>query len=496
MLKRFLSVILLICVIVSASSLMACGGDSGESKVDGTTVQGDVPDNTDPDEPVDERAQYDPGFANVDMNGYVFKIGTRDDSTHGYAFHTRDLYAESETGDIINDAVFRRNKAVEEKFNCVIEMVSFNETTNEKEANAIVQKSFLAGDYSFDLLMTHMSATVDSVSGYFQNWMTFPNIDLSKPYWSQGVSQGLSVDNKLYIALSDLSFSANENIYCILFNKNLLKNYEVESPYELVANNQWTFDKFNQIIKAATADLDGDGAMGKADQYGYVNSNALNFLWSGGSHIAQKDANDIPHMDYMTPKTIEIFSKVYDIVNNPDTYKAVEWFDEDAAKIFIDGRGLFYSSQLCRVNDLRAAEFDFGIVPYPKYDVSQTRYYSYIDGHASMMAIPQFVPNRENTGMIIEQLSYLSYKDILPSYFDVVLNVKVVRDQESVDSLATLFDSKVIDFGYAYSSWELWFTFVDTIHKNNRDIVSAYEKIEAKSLKAMDDIVTKIKELE
>ena len=444
----------------------------------------------------DLKEQYKPDFGVVDMGGYVFKIGTRDDATHIYPAHTRDLYAEAETGDIINDAVYKRNRTIEDKYNCVIEMLDYPEA-DETAANNIVAKSVKAGDYSFDLLMTHIiHGASASANGYYHNIAMFPNIDLSKPYWNQGATDGLSVGGKLYIGLSDLSFSTNENLYCIFFNKQLMRDFEIADPYALVKENKWTFDKFNEIIRTGTLDVDGDGAMTEADQYGYVTSNSINFLWSGGSQIMSKDSDDMPYLDFMSEKTLAIFDKAFDITNNDYTFKDKEWFVETGIKIFENGRGLFYTSQLCRVNDLRATEFDFGIVPYPKFDSAQENYYSYVDGHASVMAIPQCLPNPEYTGMIIEELSYESYKNILPVYYDVVLNVKMVRDEESVDMLEILFDSKTFDFGYAYGSWDLWYLFLECIHNNDRDFVSKYEKKVDAALKTIDKMVTSIVDLE
>ena len=474
-------------LIFSAAFMTACGdaktgggeknAQSGENEQNGKTPEDNGPQG-------DPKEQYAPKFDPADMQKYVFKIGTRDDSTHNYPAHTRDLFAEAETGDLINDAVYKRNMAIEEKYNCKIEMDALAED-DETRANTIVDKSVRAGDKSYDLLMSHMMHAVSSAAkGSFYDIAQFPNIDLSKPYWSAGAIAGNSIADKLYIALSDLSFSTNENLYCMFFNKSLIQNYGIENPYKFVAENNWTFEKFNEIIRVGYEDLNGNGKSDDSDNYGYISSSAMNFLWSGGSHIMQKDENDIPYIDYLTQKTLDIFEKAYNITNNEFTYKAIEWFAPEPIKMFENGQGIFYSSQLCRVNDLRAAEFDFGIVPYPKYSSAQENYYSYVDGHASMMAVPLCLDSPEWTGMLIEELSYLSYKDILPVYYDVVLNVKLIRDEESVEMLKILFDSKTFDFGYAWGAWDFWYIFIENIQNNKTDFVSAYEKKEAAALKS------------
>ena len=485
-------VICLLLLLVFTVIFGSCGDKTAESgQKDNQNEKEDSEKNEDGDSntpETDPKEQYNPNFEPVDMKGYVFKFGTRDDDApyHRYAVHTRDLYAETETGDLINDATYKRNRYVEAKYNCSIEMNAFQESLSETTANEIVEKSVKAGDKSYDMLMTHMMHGVNtSLKGCFYDIASFPNIDISKPYWNKGANEGCSVGHKLYMGLSDLSFSTNENLYCIFFNKKLLQDYGIENPYKIVAENGWTFDKFNDIIRTGYIDLNGNGKVDPSDQFGYVSSNALNFLWSGGSHMTKKDENDIPVFDFLTERTITIYDKAFNIANNEYTHAVGHWHHEPSIELFQEGRGVFFSNQLCRVNDLRATEFEFGIVPYPKLDSAQERYYSYVDGHASMMAIPLNLPNQEYTGIVIEELSFLSYRDIIPVYYDVVLNVKMVRDEESVEMLKILFDSKVFDPAYIMGL-SLWGSWIDNIQNKKPDIVSVYEKAENTLIKTLN----------
>jgi hypothetical protein len=500
-LKKIICFILVISMMVIPFIAGSCGDKTNtvDEKQNQKADTDDKASDSTPGESVDPKAQYDPKLDPVDMGGYVFKFGTRDDDApyHQYAVHTRDLFAEKETGDLINDAVYKRNTFIEEKYNCKFAMDVFLEASGENQANAIVEKSVKAGDKSYDLLLTHMMMGVDTaVKGCFYDIAKFPNIDIAKPYWNKGANEGCSIGNKLYVGLSDLSFSTNENLYCLFFNKGLLQNYGIDDPYKLVTNNKWTFDKFNEIIRVGAVDLNGDSKMDDNDQYGYISTASVNFLWSGGSHMMKKDEFDIPVFDFMNERTLTIYDKTLAIVKNEFTYsKEKEWYTGKTINMFAAGQGIFYGNQLCRVNDLRATEFDFGIVPYPKLDEAQERYYSYVDGHASMMGIPLNLPNSEWTGMIIEELSYLAYKDILPVYYDVVLNVKLVRDEESIEMLKILFDSKVFDPAYVLGG-DLWQMWNDNINSSKTDIVSTFEKREASALKALQKKIDAILELE
>ena len=507
--KKLACLFLVLAVAFISVAASACGdtgtetggNDSGgvNDGGDNNTVGGDDSNSTVSEAELKER--YNPNFEAVDMQGYVFKFGTRDDDAphHPYPVHTRDLYAEAENGDLINDAVFKRNRYIEDKYNCVIEMDAFLEASGEDQANKIAERSVRAGDKSYDLLMTHMMhGFSSSLLGVFYNIADFPNIDINQPYWNKGANDGCSIGNRLYMGLSDLSFSTNENLYCIFFNKKLIQDLSIENPYQIIAENQWTFETFNRIIRQGYIDLNGDGIADRDDQFGYASGSAMNFLWSGGGQLTNKDANDVPYLDFINDKTIDIYSKALDITQNEYTFAEREWYNEDCIKIFQDGRAVFFSNQLCRVNDLRATEFDFGIVPYPKYDSAQERYYSYVDGHASMMAIPRNLPNPEWTGTIIEEMSFLAYRDILPVYYDVVLNVKLVRDEESAEMLEILFDTKVFDSGYFMSTagMDLWYMWIENIDNNRTEIVSTYERRENALTRALERNIERILEIE
>jgi len=54
-----------------------------------------------------------------DYGGYEFVILANGTEYNSY-WYSKDIYAEEETGDAINDAVFYRNRTIEEKYNITI----------------------------------------------------------------------------------------------------------------------------------------------------------------------------------------------------------------------------------------------------------------------------------------------------------------------------------------------------------------------------------------
>ncbi|MBR3998362.1 MAG: hypothetical protein IKI93_08480, partial [Clostridia bacterium] len=196
----------------------------------------------------DGKTAYAPELPERDYEGFAFRIVSRDDDMHSYPVHTRDLYAEEMNGDAINDSVYERNSLIEETYNVTIRLETHSETTNESTPNTLVQNSVMAGSDDYDLLTTHMINGGNSVlKNIFLNFNNIDYVDLTKPYWNQGALNAFTIGTKTYLALSDLCFSSNDNTHCMVYNKELAKNYNVGDIYEIVKNNEWTYDKFRTM---------------------------------------------------------------------------------------------------------------------------------------------------------------------------------------------------------------------------------------------------------
>ena len=91
-------------------------------------------------------------------------------------------------------------------------------------------------------------------------------------------------------------------------------------------------------------------------------------------------------------------------------------------------------------------EADFGILPLPKYDESQSAYYGrMIDGWLHIA--PNTEQNRELLGTMMEALGAESRNFVIPAYFDIALTYKYTRDTDSEDMLSMIFDNVMVDLG-------------------------------------------------
>lgn len=490
--NRIISILLLAAMSISFAAC-AEAADKDENPAESDVIA--ETDEAETEDPVK------PDLPDMDFEGATFSIASRDDSFHSYPQHTRDLYAENMTGDIINDEVYARNQRISDRYNISFYLYTENEVTNELTTITAVEKSVVAGTYDFDLLCAHMIYGAASViKGYYLNWNSIPYIDSTAPYWCQGAVEGYSVGDRLLLSLSDMCVSSNDCTHCFLFNKELANEYNIENCYDLVKNNEWTFPKFRELISNVTTDLDGNGKFTSADRYGYAiggTSGLLNYLWAGGSQVCSKDESNYPFLDMMSERTVAVYDFIYEVYNSDDSFVPdTGWQNEANTNFFAENKALFMSEQVGMINNLRNMDKDFGILPYPKFDEVQENYAHYVDGHATLMTVPMTVESPERTGIIIEALSYDSYKNLRPIYYDTVTTTKYTRDEESGEMLNIIYNTRVFDFAYVYDDWKLSFAFSNMLTSNNSNFASFYAKNEKSEIRRIDKVIKVYEDLE
>jgi hypothetical protein len=247
-------------------------------------------------------------------------------------------------------------------------------------------------------------------------------------------------------------------------------------------------------------DLDGDAQMTASDQFGLfttTGSPAVTYLWAYDAPIADKDADNYPVLNFKPEKWSQIVEKVYNqYYENLGSYVvAADKTEND--KLFRNSQVLFINSYFLTLLGYRDIEFEFGIIPYPKFDENQEKYYTMADGFHSLFAIPKTVSNLDFVGAVTELLNAESYKQVVPVYYETALKVKYARDNESVQIMDMILDGRVFDFGYFYDDWKGFaFMLQDLVQQKSKDFASYYAKREAQAIAQFDKVMTAYMELE
>jgi len=478
-------------LILSVLLFAACGDSSGgaaEKEAASPTAAG--ADENAAEQPLqadDENKRVESAAPVKDFGGYDYRVLSRNEAaTRWYA---RDITTESETGDPFNDAVYRRNITIEDKYNIRIvnRMVASDAMLSE------ARKSISSGSDDYDILKGGLSgfATNLSMEGLLLDLKTVPYLDLPKPWYDQKANEQLTVAKKLYVTISEISTIDKDATWAYLFNKKLFADFSLENPYQLVRDGNWTIDRMLELCKDVSRDLDGDGVMGRGDLYGYAGEtwNLYFGLMSAGHTLIQKDANDLPVYTGLDDAGLNSFNKLMTMLGDKNlVLRADDWYGRgfdvwidlmDVA--FNENRILLFDTSMARVQLYRDMEADFGIVPPPKRDETQKEYISNLTVYwTNSLAIPVTLGDIERTGIITDALAAESLYTVIPAYYDIQLKTKLARDDESSEMLDILFAGRKFDLGMIYNWAGFGDKFAEAMQRNSPDIVSALDKIQDK----------------
>jgi hypothetical protein len=73
---------------------------------------------------------------------------------------------------------------------------------------------------------------------------------MTKSYWDSNAAEQLKVGDKLYFTNCDLN--VQEVAFVVYFNKALIEENSLTSPYEYMKNNQWTIDNWASLVMAVS----------------------------------------------------------------------------------------------------------------------------------------------------------------------------------------------------------------------------------------------------
>ena len=465
--------------------LVSCGDKSDVKDKDEKLKNDSVPAAT--DEEVPERYKIKENLPDITFDGYEFKILVEE-------YGAADIAADEEIGEIFHDTVYHRNRVIEAKYD--IELKSITEIQTSYVSR--IKNEILAGGNPYDLALCHgRDAANLSLDNMWADWNMLGYVDMSKPWWDHELIKCLSIGEKVFLMSGDFNNYSFKMTSALVFNKNMMTNYDIPYPYNLVRDGKWTSEAFQGYLKDITRDLNGDGVIEHtSDQFGFVSWEAdspYSFSFGFGSRIVMKDENNMPFLDMDIERTIRIVEHLYDIFTTHNSFLCtgdMGWGKDYA--VFTDGRALFLDIKLDQiVTMLKAMEDDFGIVPIPKLDENQEDYISFVNCHSTLMCLPVTNEAYERTGIILEALAAESYRKVTPAYYDVVLQIKTTRDEESADMLDYVTRNRIWDMGYVYDIGGLTGYSNILIKTQSKDFVSFYEKNENSAIKTLDKFINK-----
>ena len=439
---------------------------------------------------LDEIPVYD-----LSANSIRLAVNSQDDRPN--------LHTGEENGEVINDAMVNRDRIVSEMFQTAIVYTAFDSRgALSDEINKIVR----AGDDVYDFVIGPPGDCIGNLAqgGKFVDLMTLEAMHTENEWWSQSMNASMNHEGKLYAAAGPIALCYLYSPYAFFVNLTMNARFDLANPYQLVEDGTWTVEVMADMMKEAAVDLNNDGVMSDADQFGLTTTAEAGkaFYLGCGADMAVKTESGAELL--MTDAaSVDILDRLHTLMIHPSSF-CTDKDDEKAGdtnykiSFFMQSKTLFAAVPLqWAVLNFRNMDDDYAILPYPKYDEDQESYYTHMNSYFPYAAaVPVTNGRLQETGAVMEALAYLSHTTVLPKVNEIVLKEKVARDEQSKAMLDLLFSNVKIDLNSIFDfggSASLLRGYAVGIEDN---FMSAYSKIEKKVTKAIERMIEDFSNIE
>ena len=406
----------------------------------------------------DEISEYVKTLADgSDFEGVTFTfIGKDDDKYSNYPVK------DEETGEISSDALYYRQRDLEDVFGIVWDPVK---TVDGDETGDKVINEVSAGGDSYDLAHGSILTVGQFLlnAGVIRSTDELTKVDLSKEWWIDGLENSYSIGGRLFFLTGPIVTNNYLDSACVLFNKDVTEAYGIADAdlYDSVREGKWTIDRMFEVASAIPENTGGVSGNGV---WRYQQPNGVNFLFSSGFGITRFDEDGYP---FVAEKLPEEWSDLADKICPAFSDDAqtifvnlmrgerdeVKYGTDDLDDFFVGDRVLFKFTVSLGAINLRAYDVTFGILPQPKLDENQKDYRTFASvGYDSAVYMPKSLKNLDLTDTITEAMGALGEKYVKSAYYEKLLKGQSVFDSESMDMLDVIFSTKVYDMASLFDN--------------------------------------------
>ncbi len=492
--KRIL--IALLSTVFVLQTFTACGTETETSQTD--TQQSAQTETAVETEEETKKLWIDNLSNDLTYGGMDIVINARyDDSDEAGAY--LEIDAEEEIGEILHDAIYNRNCAIEERLDVKITGFKGHNWQTYNEEIQRIRTSVAAGDNAWQIISGwNAYITQLALENCFYNLVGMENLETSQPWWNQSVVNGTKINDKMYFLTGDINILTMLGGSFVLFqNDNLATQYGVEDIPQLVLDGKWTLDKMAEIVAGVANDSNGDGIMDENDEWGFVTptGNPADMFYTGADIHQIVLENGLPVFAPAEEKVSALYEKIYPFFYGGETSGSLSLSDESVTlKSFTDGNALMTCITLDTIrSNMREMEDDYTVIPTPKFDEAQESYRTSSFNGVCVLGIPSDNPAPAPAAAVMEAMAAYSYNFITDVYFEACLQEKYARNSNSVQMLNIIKENIYLDCEYLYRNilGETAYTMRNLLASSNVGVASWYAKntktIETKIEKAIED---------
>lgn len=370
-----------------------------------------------------------------------------------------EIEEDADDSDRIIAAIKARNAAVQERLG-----VQF-EWDGQKGANAnradftkYVETQFSGSNY-YDIIATYSrTSAMLATRGYLVDINTIGEsyLDFEKDWWPSTVIDTCSIGQSLYFISGDISTNTLHFMYGIYYNKELIANYNLEEPAELVQSDKWTISKLIDMTKDKYQDLNSNDTADKEDFYGFCTVNFHCDAFYTGSDLMLVEPDETKTLiispDFSGEKAINLVAQLgtwlptNDCIVNSSTYQIP----------FVSGQALFcqnrvYMADAINKCGLNAVTWKYGIVPTPKYNEDQDNYITVMGNPFTLYGIGNGSDKQTIATAVLECWASEAYRRTTPAIFEVNMKLRYAKDNVDSQMFDILRNTVRYDLGRIFS---------------------------------------------
>ena len=504
--KRILSCILAVLfLLVSAAACSNNSTNADNEQKNTATAQTPTADLTEETEETARFLDSMPETMDFDGRSLMFLL------TEGENGNIAELsiYAEEDTGEVVDTAVYQRNLVVTDRLN--IEIAQPEVVTDSGKNGTTIRNMVKAGTADYDVFGGYQYYNIvlasEGILYNLNNKDNFPHNDFDREYWGSGYMKNMSYDGeKFYWATGDIALRYTGGMYVIYVNSTLFTSYYPDiNLYSVVDEGEWTMDKVTELASAAYVDLNANGTRDSKDQYGFVTqSNDLTDGMAAGCMVdfSSRDENGVPVITLDNERTYAFWDKYYAMMFNNEACMINPVGTDDSIAImtaFGAGQFMMTDNQLYQSPIyLRDMEDDFMILPMPKLDIDQPHYNTRIHDSCTIFGVPVTVAGTDCISAALEALASESFKEVTPAYYEIALKVKFTRDSDSGRMIELCHENVTIDFAAQWSNKlsDINHFFRGRADAKEESIASTIQKNQKIWAKTMDKLIAALEELD
>ena len=489
---RFLSALL--AGLMLAGSLSACANGGDDTPDDSRATQSVTEEETGISDNLPDNLNY---------GGDEVTIISRD--LEGW---TRGEISVSDfNGDPVNDSIYERNRAVEQRLNIKINSI----LDSNSDPTAVLNKvstAVKAGTGEYDIAATPCYTTLPEVlNGIFVNLRDTQYMDFDQIWWTRGVNEVLEYEGAQYVATGDALISTYRFAFVTVFNQNLFTDAGQPYLYQYVDDGTWTLDKQISLIPVFYRDNGNSVQDDQGDVYGFASGGmaSIDAYWSSCQlDIIRKDAVgmyevvlDMDRLHGAADKILALFhstdggSRIF----SPHGMGAEH---DDIRELFAAGYSAMATLRIIELerSSMRNMNHTFGVVPVPKYDESQSAYHTLLQDQLTVFVIPTTVTGerQDQVSAVLEALASASYKIVKPAYYETTLRTKIAQDPQSAEMFDIIIDNIYIDAGIIYTNALSSFhdKFRQIMGSGQNTVTSQYKSLTRSATRALERMVMKL----